>query len=104
MQQSKHIFEEVTNQVRGIGGRQVTTLGKTQMVVTFGHVNNTRTKNFTFDIIDIDYPYNAIIVRDSLNTFKVVVSSVHLCMRVLGPYTLISVYGSQEDARRTKSN
>ena len=36
-------------------------LGKITMPVTFGYVNNTRTEQVVFNIVDMEYPYNAII-------------------------------------------
>jgi hypothetical protein len=34
-------------------------LGKITMSVTFGYVHNTRTEQVVFDIVDMEYPYNA---------------------------------------------
>jgi hypothetical protein len=36
-------------------------LGKITMLITFDFVHNTRTKEVAFDIVDMEYPYNAII-------------------------------------------
>jgi hypothetical protein len=36
-------------------------LGKITMPITFGYVHNTRTKQGVFDIINMEYPYNAFI-------------------------------------------
>jgi hypothetical protein len=52
----------------------------------------------------MDYPYNTITGRRTLNTFDVVVYSTYLCMKMLMPSRIILVYGSQEDARRAKGN
>jgi hypothetical protein len=38
----------------GFGGRQIVALGKITMPVTFGFVNNTRTEQVVFDIIDME--------------------------------------------------
>jgi hypothetical protein len=46
-------------------------LGKLPMPITFGYVNNTRTE-VMFKIVDIDFPYNAIIGRGTLNIFEAV--------------------------------
>jgi hypothetical protein len=45
----------------GFGGRQIVALGKMTMPVTFGYVHNTRSEQVVFDIVDMEYPYNAII-------------------------------------------
>jgi deoxyxylulose-5-phosphate synthase len=45
----------------GFGGRHIVALGNITMLITFGYVHNTRTKQVVFDIVDMEYPYNAII-------------------------------------------
>jgi hypothetical protein len=45
----------------GFEGKQIVALGKITMLITFGYVHNTRIEQVVFDIVDIDYPYNAII-------------------------------------------
>jgi hypothetical protein len=42
------------------------------MLVTFGYIKNTRTKEVVFDIINKEFPYNKIIGRGLLNAFKAV--------------------------------
>jgi hypothetical protein len=44
-------------------------LGKLAMPITFGYVNNTRTEEVMFEIVVMDFPYNAIIGRGTLNIF-----------------------------------
>jgi hypothetical protein len=63
--------------------------------VTFGYVHNIRTKEVTFDIMDMEYPYNAIIGRGTLNAFKAVLHPVYLCMKIPSNQGLISTYGSK---------
>jgi deoxyxylulose-5-phosphate synthase len=53
-------------------------LGKITMSVTFGYVHNTRTEQAVFDIIDMEYPYNAIIGRGTLNAFKSILHLAYL--------------------------
>jgi hypothetical protein len=55
----------------------------------------------------MEYPYNAIIKRDTLNTFKVVVHPAYLCMKM--PKSLrgdfsTRTHGSQEDTRRAEGS
>jgi hypothetical protein len=45
----------------GFRGRKIVALGKITMSVTFGYVHSTRTEQVIFDIVDMEYPYNAII-------------------------------------------
>jgi hypothetical protein len=41
----------------------VLALGKLAMPITYGYMNNTRTKEVVFEIVDMEFPYNAIIAR-----------------------------------------
>jgi hypothetical protein len=77
-------------------------LGKLAMPITFGYVNNTRTEEVMFEIVDMDFPYNVIIVRGTLNIFKTVLHSTYLCMKIPSNQGVISVYGSQGAARRVQ--
>jgi hypothetical protein len=88
----------------GFGGKQITTLGKAPMPITFGYIHNTITEEVVFDIVDMEYPYNAIIERGKLNAFEVVLHSTYLCMKRPSNQGLISIYESQEAARKVKGN
>jgi hypothetical protein len=50
--------------------------------VTFGFVHNTRTEQVVFDIVDMEYPYNAIIGRGTLNAFEAILHPAYLCMKI----------------------
>ena len=62
---------------------QIVALGKITMSVTFGFINNTRTEQVVFDIVDMEYPYNAIIGRGTLNAFEAILHPAYLCMKAL---------------------
>jgi hypothetical protein len=76
-------------------------LGKITMPITFGYVHNTRTEQVVFDI---DYPYNAIIGRGTLNAFEAILHPSYLCMKISSDQGPIDVHGSQDAARRAKGN
>lgn len=44
-------------------------LGKQDLNVTFGEGQTRRMELITFDIVDIEYPYNVIFGRSTLNKF-----------------------------------
>jgi hypothetical protein len=67
-------------------------------------VHNTRTEQVVFDIVDMDYPYNAINGRGTLNAFKAVLHPTYLCMKIPLDQGPIVVHGSQEAARKAKGN
>jgi hypothetical protein len=70
------------------------------MLITFGYVNNTRTEEVMFEIVDMQFPYNVIIRRGTLNIFEAIPHSTYLFMKIPSNQGVISIYGSQEVARR----
>jgi hypothetical protein len=74
------------------------------MPVTFGFVNNTRTKQIVFDIVDMEYPYNAIIGRGTLNAFEAILYPTYRCMKIPSDQGRIAIHGSQEAARKAEGN
>ena len=83
-------------------GRKIDVLGSTLLEVSFGQGNNCRTEDIIFDVVDIIYPYNAIIGRPTLNAFEVVLHSAYLTMKIPSRFEVITVYGSQEVARKVE--
>jgi hypothetical protein len=79
-------------------------LGKITMPITFGYVHNTRTEQVFFDIVDMEYPYNAIIGQGTLNSFEPILHPAYLCMKIPSDQGPIDVHGSQEAARRAEGN
>jgi hypothetical protein len=55
-----------------------------------------------FEIVDMEFPYNAIFGRRTLNIFEAVLHSAYLCMKIPSNQEVISVYGCQEATRRQK--
>jgi hypothetical protein len=74
------------------------------MPVTFGFVHNTRTEQVVFDIVDMEYPYNAIIGHGTLNAFKEILHPAYLCMKIPSDQGPIAIHGSQEAARKAEGN
>jgi hypothetical protein len=104
MQELEDKIHDATHPVCGFGGRQIVALGKITMPVTFGYVHNTRTKHVVFDIVDMEYPYNAIIGRGTLNAFETILHPAYLCMKVPSEQGPIVVHGSQEAVRRAEGS
>jgi deoxyxylulose-5-phosphate synthase len=82
MQELEDKIHDATHPLCSLGGRQNVALGKITMLVTFGYVHNTRTEQVIFDIIDMEYPYNAIIGRGTLNAYEAILQSTYLCMKI----------------------
>jgi hypothetical protein len=104
MQEPEDKIHDATHPLCGFGGRQIVALGKITMLVTFGFVHNTRTEYVVFDIVDMEYPYNAIIGRGTLNAFEAILHPAYLCMKIPSEQGPIVVHGSQEAARKAKGN
>jgi hypothetical protein len=104
MQELEDKIHDATHPLCGFGGRQIVALGKITMSVTFGYIHNTRTEQVVFDIVDMEYPYNAIIGWGTLNAFKAILHPTYLCMKIPLEQGPIAVHGSQEAARRAKGS
>jgi hypothetical protein len=104
MQEPDDKIHDATHPLCGFGGRQIVALGKITTRVTFGYVNNTRTEQVVFDIVDMEYPYNAIIGRGTLNAFEAILHPAYLCMKIASEQGPIAIHGSQEAARRAKGS
>jgi hypothetical protein len=104
MQEPEDKIHDATHPLCGFGGRQIVALGKIMMPVTFGFVHNTRTEQVVFDIVDMEYPYNAIIGRGTLNAFEAILHPAYLCMKIPSDQGPIAIYGSQEAARKAEGN
>jgi hypothetical protein len=104
MQGQDDKIHDATHPLCGFRERQIVALGKITMLITFGYVHNTRTEQAVFDIVDMEYPYNAIIGRGTLNAFKAILHPTYLCMKIPSDQGPIAVHGSQEAARRAEGN
>jgi hypothetical protein len=74
------------------------------MPVTFSYAHNTRTEQVAFDIVDMEYPYIAIIGRGKLIAFEAILHPAYLCMKIPSEQGPIFVHGSQEAARRAEGS
>jgi hypothetical protein len=104
MQEPEDKIHDATHPLCGFGGRQIIALGKITMPVTIGFVHNTRTEQVVFDIVDMEYPYNAIIGHETLNAFEAILHLAYLCMKIHSEQRPIAVHGSQKAARKAEGN
>jgi hypothetical protein len=94
MQEPENKIHDATHPLCGFGGRQIAALSKIMMSVTFGFIHNTRTEQVVFNIVDMEYPYNAIIGRGTLNAFEAILHPTYLCMKIPSEQGPINVHGS----------
>jgi hypothetical protein len=104
MQEPEDKIHDATHPLCGFVGRKIVALGKMTMSVTFGYVHNTRSEQVVFDIVDMEYPYNAIIGRGTLNAFEAILHPAYLCMKIPSEQGPIVVHGSQEATRRAEGS
>jgi hypothetical protein len=104
IQEQEDKIHDATHPMCGFGGKHIAALGKITMSITFDYVHNTRTEQVVFDIVDMDYPYNAINGRVSLNAFEAILHPMYLCMKIPSDQGPIAIHGSKEAARKAKGN
>jgi hypothetical protein len=100
----KEDLKKAEHPLYGFGNKRIEALGKIDVNVTFGQDATMRTKIITFDVVDFVYPYNAIFGRNTINKFAAVIHQGYLLMKIPTTAGVISVYGSQEEARRAEHN
>jgi hypothetical protein len=100
----KEDLKKAEHPLYGFGNKRIKALGKIDVNVTFGQDATMRTEVITFDVVDFVYPYNAIFGRNTINKFAVVIHQGYLLMKIPTAAGVISVYGSQEKARRAERN
>jgi hypothetical protein len=96
---SHSLLKPADNPLYGFGGRDTFPVGKIDLPLSFGVAPNARSKQVTFDIVNMVYPYNAIMGRGSINKFEVTIHGLYLYMKIPGSQGVITVYGNQQTAR-----
>jgi hypothetical protein len=96
---SHNLLKPSDNPLYGFGGKGTFPVGKIELPLSFGVAPNARSEQVTFDIVDMVYPYNAIMGRGSINKFEAAIHGLYLCMKIPGPQGAITVYGNQQAAR-----
>jgi hypothetical protein len=96
---SHSLLKPSDNPLYGFGGKGTFPVGKIELPLSFSVAPNARSEQVTFDIVDMVYPYNAIMGRGSINKFEAPIHGLYLCMKIPGPLGAIMVYGNQQTAR-----
>jgi hypothetical protein len=95
---SHNLLKPSNNPIYGFGGKSTFPVGKIELPLSFGVAPNARSEQVTFDIVDMVYPYNAIMGRGSINKFVATIHGLYLCMKIPGSQGVITVYGNQQTA------
>jgi hypothetical protein len=96
---SHGLLKPSDNPLYGFGGKGTFPVGKIELPLSFGVAPNARSEQVTFGIEDMVYPYNTIMGWGSINKFEAAIHGLYLCMKILGPQGVITVYGNQQTAR-----
>jgi hypothetical protein len=91
-------LKEALKSLYGFDGRRIEPIGSISLPMSFGSLRNAHTEHITLDVVDMHYPYNAILGRGLLNTFKAALHSVYLCLKVPVALGVISIH-NQKDVR-----
>jgi hypothetical protein len=94
-----NLLKPVGNPLYGFEGKGTFPIGKIELPLSFGTAPNTRSEQVTFDIVNMVYPYNTIMGRESINKFEAAVHGLYLCMKIPGPQGTITIYGDQQTAK-----
>jgi hypothetical protein len=97
-------MQKAEHPLYGFGNKRIEAMGKIDVNVTFGQDATMRTEVIIFDVVDFAYPYNAIFGRNTIDKFGAVIHEGYLLMKIPTAAGAISVYGSQEEARRAEQN
>jgi hypothetical protein len=87
------------NPLYGFSGKRIKSIGVITLPVSFDTPKNSRTEYITFDVVNILYPYNAILGRGLLNTFEAALHLSYLCLKIPATLVVTSVFSSQQEAR-----
>jgi hypothetical protein len=96
---SHSLLKPTDNPLYEFGGNGTFPIGKIELPLSFGVAPSVRSEQVTFDIVDMVYPYNAIMGRGSINKFEAAIHGLYLCMKIIGPQSVITIYGDQKIAR-----
>jgi hypothetical protein len=99
---SHNLLKPSDNLLYGFGGKGTFPVGKIELPLSFGVAPNARSEQVTFDIVDMVYPYNAIMGRGSINKFEADIHRLYLYMKILGPQGVITFYGNHQTAHNTE--
>ena len=81
-----------------IPGSSAMPLGQIDLPVTFGTEDNFRTENITFEVVDLDTAYHAILGRPALSKFMAIPHYTYMMLKMPGPTGVISLRGDVRQA------
>ncbi|XP_012851511.1 PREDICTED: uncharacterized protein LOC105971204 [Erythranthe guttata] len=92
-------FSPITTPLKGFTGEGVLSMGEVELPISLGEDPCRVTKMIKFLIVDKPSPYNIIVGRPAIHTFKSVPSSYHQKWKFPTPYGMGEVLGDRRLAR-----
>jgi hypothetical protein len=74
---SHNLLKLADNPLYGFRGKWTFPIGKIELPLSFGTAPNARSEQVTFDIVDMVYPYNAIMGRGSIIKFEAAIHGLY---------------------------
>jgi hypothetical protein len=96
---NRSLLQPTGNPLCGFGGKGTFPLCKIELPLSIGANPNARSEQVTFDIVDMVYPYNAIMRRGSINKLEATIYGLYLCMKILALLGAIKIYLDQQTTR-----
>jgi hypothetical protein len=90
---SHSLLKPAANPLYRFGDKGTFPIGKIELPLSFGVAPSARSEQVTFDIVDMVYPYNAIMGLGSINKFEAAIHGLNLYMKIPSPQGVITVYG-----------
>jgi hypothetical protein len=78
-------------------------LGKIELPLSLSTAPNARSKQITYNIVNMVYPYNAIMGQGFINNLEATIHGLYLCMKIPGPQGIITIYRDQQVAKIIES-
>ncbi|XP_057758240.1 uncharacterized protein LOC130978505 [Arachis stenosperma] len=101
MQLNKKVLQPSSGKLVGFLGERVPVTGYVWVKTTLGEPPHSKTLDIQYLIVDCFSPYNIILGRPSLNTFRAMVSTIHLCVKFCSEKgTIAIIYSDRKEARQ----
>ncbi|XP_057719609.1 uncharacterized protein LOC130934033 [Arachis stenosperma] len=101
MKLSEKLIQPSSGELIGFSGERVPIMGHIWLKTTMGEIPMAKSIDIQYLIVDCYSPYNIILGRPALNTFRAVVSTLHLCVKFpVQENKIATVYADHQEARQ----
>ncbi|XP_072052109.1 uncharacterized protein [Arachis hypogaea] len=101
MKLSEKLIQPSSGELIGFFGERVPIMGHIWLKTTMGEIPMAKSIDIQYLIVNCYSPYNIILGRPALNTFRAVVSTLHLCVKFpVQENKIATVYADHQEARQ----